>query len=169
MGSVLGKTSSLSSRIPHSSLDTNFKWMGYFRWGGQHGKDQEVRQKQVRFQRCKFSPSGLEHNVCVFALCVCVCARVCPSLGLRFLIPVMVLASQGCRKDDRPLDSVLGLSTCWLQSRPNKYCVRAQSHPALRDPTDCSPSGSPVHGISQARILKWVAISFSRGSSPPRD
>ena len=34
---------------------------------------------------------------------------------------------------------------------------------------DCSPPGSSVHGISQARILEWVAISFSRGSSQPRD
>ena len=33
------------------------------------------------------------------------------------------------------------------------------------DPMDCSPSGSSVCGISQARILEWVAISFSRGSS----
>ena len=36
-------------------------------------------------------------------------------------------------------------------------------------PMDCSPSGSSVHGISQARMLEWVAISFSRGSSWPRD
>ena len=35
----------------------------------------------------------------------------------------------------------------------------------LGDPMDCSPLGSSVHGISQARILEWVAISFSRGSS----
>ena len=34
---------------------------------------------------------------------------------------------------------------------------------------DCSPPGSSVHGILQARILEWVAISFSRGSSQPRD
>ena len=34
---------------------------------------------------------------------------------------------------------------------------------------DCSPPGSSVHGILQARILEWVAISFSRGSSGPRD
>ena len=33
------------------------------------------------------------------------------------------------------------------------------------DPLDCSPPGSSVHWISQARILEWVAISFSRGSS----
>ena len=34
---------------------------------------------------------------------------------------------------------------------------------------DCSPPGSSVHGVSQARILQWVVISFSRGSSRPRD
>ena len=34
---------------------------------------------------------------------------------------------------------------------------------------DCSPSDSSVHSISQARILEWVAISFSRGPSQPRD
>ena len=37
----------------------------------------------------------------------------------------------------------------------------------LCDPVDCSPPGSSVHGILQARILEWVAISFSRGSSWP--
>ena len=34
---------------------------------------------------------------------------------------------------------------------------------------DCRPPGSSIHGISQARILEWVSISFSRGSSQPRD
>ena len=41
--------------------------------------------------------------------------------------------------------------------------------PTLCDPMDCSPPGSSVHGILQARILEWVAISFSRGSSWLRD
>ena len=36
-------------------------------------------------------------------------------------------------------------------------------------PVDCSPPSSSVHGVLQARILEWVAISFSRGSSQPRD
>ena len=36
------------------------------------------------------------------------------------------------------------------------------------NPMDCSPSGSSVQGIPQARILKWVTISFSRGSSQSR-
>ena len=39
----------------------------------------------------------------------------------------------------------------------------------LCDPVDCSPPGSSVHGMLQARALEWSAISFSKGSSPPRD
>ena len=46
-------------------------------------------------------------------------------------------------------------------------CKVAQSCPTLCDPMDCSLSGSYVHGISQARIMEWVAISFSRESSDP--
>ena len=45
----------------------------------------------------------------------------------------------------------------------------AQSCLTLCDPMDCSPPGSSVHGILQARILEWVAIPFSRSSSWPRD
>ena len=48
-------------------------------------------------------------------------------------------------------------------------CVCGQSYPTLCDPTDCSPPCSSVHGIFQARILEWVAISYSGGSSLPRD
>ena len=50
-----------------------------------------------------------------------------------------------------------------------KEVVCAQLCPALCDPTDCSPPGSSVHGIFQARTLEWVAISSIRGSSRPRD
>ena len=49
-------------------------------------------------------------------------------------------------------------------------CVQSlQSCPTLCDPMDCSPSGSSVHGILQTRILEWVALPCSRGSSRPRD
>ena len=44
-------------------------------------------------------------------------------------------------------------------------CLDAQPCPTLCDPMDCRPPGSSVHGISQARILEWVAISSSRGYS----
>ena len=50
-----------------------------------------------------------------------------------------------------------------------RACSIAQSCQTLGDPMDCSPPGSSVHGIFQARILEWVAIYFSRGSSPHRD
>ena len=53
------------------------------------------------------------------------------------------------------------------------FCLRAksslQSCLMLCDPMDCSPPGSSVHGILQARILEWVAMPSSRGSSWPRD
>ena len=48
-------------------------------------------------------------------------------------------------------------------------CVCAQSCLTLCNPMDGSPPGSSVHGISQARILEWVTISFSTGSSQLRD
>ena len=41
----------------------------------------------------------------------------------------------------------------------------AQSCPTPSDPTDCSPPGSSVHGIFQARVLEWGAIAFSDGRS----
>ena len=43
--------------------------------------------------------------------------------------------------------------------------IVVQSCPTFCNPTDWSPPGSSVHGILQARILEWVTISFSRGSS----
>ena len=45
----------------------------------------------------------------------------------------------------------------------------AQSCPTLCDPKDCSLPGSSVRGIFQAIVLEWIANSFSRGSSQPRD
>ena len=61
------------------------------------------------------------------------------------------------------------LATCHLAEIRAQYYVPVQSWAALSDPMDCSLPGSSIHGILQARILEWVAISFSRRSSPPRD
>ena len=55
------------------------------------------------------------------------------------------------------------------QRRERGACLVSQSCPTLCNPKDCSPPGSSVHGISQARILEWGAISSSRESSRPRD
>ena len=48
-------------------------------------------------------------------------------------------------------------------------CLVTKSCPTLCNPMDCSLPGLSVHGILQARIQKWVDISFCRESSPPRD
>ena len=56
----------------------------------------------------------------------------------------------------------------WWKSSHTEHSG-AQSCLTLCDPMDCSPPGSSVHGILQAGILKWIAISFSRGSSQPRN
>ena len=52
---------------------------------------------------------------------------------------------------------------CFSSSLCSQLCL------TLCDPKDCSPPGSSVHGILKARMLEWVAISSSRGTSPPRD
>ena len=49
------------------------------------------------------------------------------------------------------------------------HVLDAQSCPTLCKPMDCSPPGSSVHGISQARLQEWVGIPFSRRSSQLRD
>ena len=61
----------------------------------------------------------------------------------------------------KPLHSFISLEDM-------KWSEVAQLCPTLCDPMDCSLPGSSVHGIFQARVLEWGAISFSRGSSWPR-
>ena len=63
-----------------------------------------------------------------------------------------------------------------LSHPPGKYTLLnffisevAQSCPTLCDPVGCSLPGFSIHGIFQARILEWITMSFSRGSSWPRD
>ena len=55
-----------------------------------------------------------------------------------------------------------------VTNAPVHCCLVAQWCPTLCNPVDCSLPGSSVHGILQARILKWVAFSLCRGSSQPR-
>ena len=78
--------------------------------------------------------------------------------------------------------SPLFIICCWIQVAShvlaivnnavninmNIVIVAAAKWWTLCDPMDCSSPGSSAHGISQSRILEWLAISFSRGSSQPR-
>ena len=58
---------------------------------------------------------------------------------------------------------------CSAKGLTYNVLVLTQLYLTLCDPMDCSPPDSSVHRIFQARILEWVAISYSRGSSQPRD
>ena len=73
-------------------------------------------------------------------------------------------------------DDIKYLLMCWFALHISYFIVKvksksevAQSCPTLCDPMDCSLPGSSVHGIFQAGTQVWVTISFSRGSSQPRD
>ena len=74
------------------------------------------------------------------------------------------------------LSPLLTLGKLTLPEVPKVYpmvhvcvCAQSLSHAWLCDPMDCSPLGSSVHGIFQARILEWVTICSSRRSSGLRD
>ena len=90
-----------------------------------------------------------------------------------------------CQKENKQkLDSMISSREALIFSRKTLIlcvcvcicicvCVyvhtQSLSHPILCNPTDNSPPSSFVLGISQARILEWVDLSFSRGSSQPRN
>ena len=88
---------------------------------------------------------------------------------LRLVLCEMFILS---RKTQAPGVSARQASACPQSPRQwagAAVCLAAQWCPTLCDPMDCSPPGSSVHGILQARTLEWVTMPFSRGSSPPRD
>ena len=64
--------------------------------------------------------------------------------------------------------SFIGVIISYYQKN-KRWSEVSQLCPTLCNPMDCSLPGSSFHGIFQARILEWVAISFSRGYSQPRD
>ena len=69
-----------------------------------------------------------------------------------------------------PLQGTSALNKCYSVYVLYVCCAKLlQLCQTLCDPMDCSPPGSPVHGILQARILEWVTMPSSRGSSQPRD
>ena len=88
--------------------------------------------------------------------CVYVCVIVCSAKVKPYYIHFFGILLFSCT------------NCCW---EPLKVSVKVKviSRVRLCYPMDCSLPGSSIHGIFQARVLEWVAISFSRGSSPPRD
>ena len=84
---------------------------------------------------------------------------ICIEYILRFCADcsLVIIAFSLCNSTLRDVLLFIYLFLCLSHVQP--FC----------NPTDCSPPGFSVHEISQARILQWVSISFSRGSSQPRD
>ena len=96
--------------------------------------------------------------------------RVGSSWGREGESPPGLLPAWGCyllSLPSRPL-SFVGVFPFHKDTVTRVVLLVASSCPTLWDPMDRSPPGSSVSGILQARILEWVAIPFSRGSSQPR-
>ena len=116
----------------------------------------------------------MDVHFCV-CVCVCVCAHMLSQVRL-FATPWTVAyqapPSMGFSRQDYwsglPLPSPHSVYTT-SRMNPAAAAKSLQSCPTLCYPVNCNPPDSSVHGILQARILKWVSISFSRGSSRPRD
>jgi len=96
-------------------------------------------------------------------MCVCVCVCVCLALSIKqtyaldlFLSNFTNEIQEGKEASPRSL-----ISEC-------VYAKLLQSSSILCNPMNCSPPGSSVHEILQARILEWVAMPSSRESSQPR-
>ena len=95
--------------------------------------------------------------LCVCVCCVCLCVFVCVCLCVCVCMCVFVYVCV-----------CVCVRVCAHRTRAS--CAQSlQSCPTLCDPMGCSPPGSPVHGVLQARRLERVARPSSRGSSPPRD
>ena len=112
------------------------------------------------------SKKEYDHSICT--------VYMSPKLSLRVLAKSKLFRKRSCWKCNTSLAKLLHYKSTtyatvcvlWLFYIPFEV---TQSCPTLCDPMDYSPPGSSVHGILQVRILEWVAISFSRGSSQPRD
>ena len=109
-------------------------------------------------RRCRVG-SGVEGRVCHWL------AWFWTTIFLGYL--VCVLCQEAQIRGGESTASPQGTPSCSLNKAWMHACMRAQQCLTLWGPMDCSPPDSSVCAISQARILEWVAMSFSRGSSDP--
>ena len=100
--------------------------------------------------------------------CCCLVAKSYPTLWPMdcstpsFHLPLLIMGSS-------PSNPLISDTILFYFSACDAMHVCAQLYPILWDPMDCSPLGYSVHGIFPTRILEWVAIFSSRGSSQPRE
>ena len=136
---------------------------------------------------CKFKPKHTYYFMSEWVKVTQSCPTLCDAMyytlqGIlqarilnRVALPFSRVSSQP--RDRTQVSCIAGrFFTSWATREAKKYkpisfmlCWVSQSRPTLCDPMDCSPPGSSVHGISQAIILEWVTVPFSRGSSQSRD
>ena len=104
-------------------------------------KEDSKGKIQIFPSRCALHGTLARTTTSLWLLFLCFCLFLCLCLSISLPSPV-----PSSSKGAQPLSSV-----------------------RLCDPMDYSPAGSSVHGLLQARMLEWLAISYSRGSSRPRD
>ena len=85
------------------------------------------------------------------------------------IFPITMFGLNQCGKTENQTVHDIGINTDLINVVHVCVCSVAQSCPTLCNPMGCISPGPSVHGIFQARILEWVAISSSRGSCQPRD
>ena len=101
-------------------------------------------------------------------LCVCVCARVCALEGGFLIFP----GPRGWRNQGDTGQDAYPPELSAQNAAHHLGCCAVLSRSVVSDslqPHDCTPPGSSVHGILQARLLEWADMTSSRGSFPPRD
>ena len=96
----------------------------------------------------------------------CVCSY---RIGSQYPERERFLLSHKRRQDSCPQEEKSSIQGQGSELLCNKESEVSQLCPTLCNPVDCSLPGSSVHGIVQARILEWVALSFSKRFSQPRD
>ena len=138
---------------PPGSLGLSYIFLARVMWRwGRHPPGMAVSQPVLRLQAVsaslsKHAHSSLLNGSCfvittVLEPCACVCVCACACVCVCVCVCV-----------------------CTRAHTRTRACSVAESCTILCDPLDCSAPGSSVHGIIQERILEWVAISYSRGSS----
>ena len=104
------------------------------------------------FPSCFVGLSGLKSRILFFGL-----------FRLNLYVPIMIRKVFNTKSNSRGCTKSTSLAHLTV------LCLVTQLCPTLCDPMNCTPPGCSVHGILQARILKWAAMPSSRGSSQPRD
>ena len=162
---------SLEDSTPDSSetLVWRVRGEGQYTCGFGEGGHEPCRRFLLVLWKLLLVNRGRHHHEGFGQCIVFIVAKSCPLLY--DTLPWLTLSAGVCA-NSFPLSQwchpTISSSVTLLMLKESEREV-AQSCPTLCDPMDCSLPGLSVRGIFQARVLEWAAVSFSRGSSQPRD